>query len=120
LKTADTVDVIAVIAPAGITWTTVKPAECVTGVVDSEPRVTVHVVPDTFVTRTTSDGAAGSATWNFVAGVTVLDAAGKDADDVTVHVSWVPPEGALVPPLGTVVAALFAYSSSAIRPPGMR
>ena len=35
----------------------VNPAVCATGVVDSAPRVTVHVVPETFVTAIISDGA---------------------------------------------------------------
>ena len=37
------------------TCCTVNPAACATGVVDSAPRVTVHVVPDTFVTAMISD-----------------------------------------------------------------
>jgi hypothetical protein len=74
----------------------------VTGVVDSAPRVTVHVFPDTLVTRIISEELAisASATWNCD---TPVDADGKAEEEVTVHVSTVPDAGASVPPLATVV-----------------
>ena len=49
--------------PAAITCVIVNPAWCATGVVDSAPRITDHVVagvPPVFVTRISSDGCAGS------------------------------------------------------------
>ena len=92
-----------------------NPEAWTTGVVDSAPLVTVHVVPDTFVTAMISVGAAGSATWNWE---TPVDAVPNIADEATVHVSCVPGEGASVPPEVTVVVARFAEKSSrAIRRP---
>ena len=91
-----------------ITCCTVNPAEWVTGVVDSAPRVTVHVDPETFVTAIISDVAAGSPTWNWE---TPVAAGGKLRDEATVHVSGVPLAGASVPPLETVVDGVLANSS---------
>jgi hypothetical protein len=62
--------------------------------------VTVHVVPETLVTIMISEGCALSATRNWLVPVT---AAGKPAELATVHVSDVPPAGAVVPPDETVV-----------------
>lgn len=76
---------------------------------DSAPRITVHVVPETFVTAIISDGALGSATWNWE---TPVAAAPNMAEDATVHVSCVPCAGASVPPEVTVVVARFAAKSS--------
>ena len=88
--------------PAVTTWMIVNPAVCATGVVDSAPRVTVHVVPDTLATAMISPVFPGavSHTWNWV---TPVDAAGNADDDATVHVSCVPDDGASVPPEETVV-----------------
>jgi hypothetical protein len=65
-----------------------------------------------FVTSIGSDGAAGSATWNWTEPVA---AAGNGAESATVHVSTVPLDGASVPPLETVVVATLAYSSVATK-----
>jgi hypothetical protein len=81
----------------------VNPALCGTGVVPSAPLVTVHVAPDTLVTAMVSEFSAMSATWNCVGGAAELDAAGNDDEEETVHVSVVPPAGAVVPPDETVV-----------------
>jgi hypothetical protein len=99
-----------------------NPAVCATGVVPSDPRVTVHVVPEMFVTATSSPVLpdAVSATWNWVGGVAVLDAAGNPADEATVHDSDVPPAGADVPPVETVVVGWLANSSKAnFTPPSL-
>ena len=77
---------------------------------DSAPRVTVHVVPETFVTRMISEGSAVSATWNWY---TPVDADGKLDEDATVHVSEVPGAGASVPPLLTTVLGRFENVSVA-------
>jgi hypothetical protein len=86
---------------------------------DSAPRVTVHVVPETFVTATISEQADGfeSTTWNWVGGVAVEEAAANRADDATVHVCTVPEAGAVVPPETTVVDAWFVNSSVATPAP---
>ena len=65
-----------------------NPAVCVTGVVPSAPLVTVHVVPLMLVTAIISLLAEMSATWHCVGGVPVLETAGNDEEDATVHVSW--------------------------------
>jgi hypothetical protein len=98
--------------PAVTTWTIENPEECATGVVPSAPRVTLHVVPETFVTRMISlvFPVAVSATWNWV---TPVLAPGKLDDDETVQVSVVPPAGAVVPPETTVVWGWLAKVSLA-------
>jgi hypothetical protein len=78
-----------------------NPVACITGVLPSAPLVTVHVVPETFVTAIDSVGAAGSATWKPLPAD--VDAVGNDADDVTCHVSDVPEAGAVDPVLPTAV-----------------
>src|SRR5215472_14404864 len=93
--------------PAATTCWMANPAACATGVVDSAPRVTVHdweppVPPGATVTSISSDGSAGSATWNFVA---FTAATGNAVVTLTVHDSLVPEPGAVVPPLLTVPAA---------------
>jgi hypothetical protein len=111
--------------PAVTTCWTVKPAEWVTGVVAgvSAPRVTVHVVPLTFVTAMISEvlPEAVSQTWNWAGGAADDDAAGNPEDDATVHVSTVPAAGAPVPPEDTVVSAwLVKISVTGIDPPENR
>ena len=99
-------------SPAALTMLlTVNPLVWVTGVVPSVPRMTVHVVPVTFVTSTISVGAAGSCTRNCVPAAVVT--AGNVAEDATVHDSDVPAAGAVVPPLETVVELAFANRSTA-------
>jgi hypothetical protein len=73
-------------------------------------------VPETSVQATSSDAAAGSAKWNWVGGVALLEAAGNADDEVTVHDSTVPPAGEVVPlaPVA-VVEAMSVKSSSGIR-----
>lgn len=94
-----------------------NPAEWATGVVLSAPLVTVQVVPETLVTVMISVFAAASATWNWVGGVALLDAAGNVEDEATVQVSCVPDAGAVVPPEATVVDGRLLNSSVATRPP---
>jgi hypothetical protein len=78
--------------------------------------VTVHVVPDTVVTAMISlvFPVAVSATWNWVGGVPPEFAPGNDAEDVTVHDSTVPEDGAVVPPETTVVSGWLANVSIAV------
>ena len=103
-------------SPAETTWTMVNPAACATVAVFSAPLVTVHVVPETLVTAMISPvfPFAVSATWNWVGGVAVFDAAGNDADDATVQLSLVPDAGAVVPPEETVVDGWFAYVTAVV------
>lgn len=85
-----------------------KPAECVTGIVPSEPRVTPHTVPVTAVTAMISLVATVSATLKPVDGMADSDAEGNGVLDATVHCSDVPDAGAPVPPVVTVVSGWFA------------
>jgi hypothetical protein len=87
-------------AAAVIIAVTVSPVACVVAVVDSAPRVTVHVVPATAVTIMSS---VPQITRNCDVPATGV---GNPVDDATVNV--VAPA---VIPAARVVAALFANSS---------
>ena len=104
--------------PAVTTCAIVKFAECGTGWLPSAPRITFHVVPVMLTTAMTSEGAAGSPTWNCVVPV---EAEGHPVFDATTHVSGVPgSDGASVPPEMTVVEGLFSKTSvtaTALPPP---